>query len=272
MPIISEKEQQDTIFLRAALAYAEKFSLPVFPLVEGTKRPLTAHGLHDATTDIEQIKAWWSKHPKANIGIPCGPVSGLVVIDEDVRNGSEESIDRLEYKDYEPLPDTVTVLTPSGGRHRWYKHDERITRTKLEHYDGIDIQRAGKYVVVPPSIHPNGKSYEFELSSHLSETPIANLPEFFINLTQQFSADGEIKAKPKEHWVKVLQGVEEGGRNETAASLAGYLLRKLDVPIAYELLCAWNERNNPPIEAEEIDRTFNSVLKAEVQRVKRVKK
>lgn len=270
MAIISHEEQENTIFLRSALAYANTFNLPVFPLVPGEKRPLTAHGLHDATTNNKQISAWWEQYPTANIGIPSGPESGLLIIDEDVRNGSEESIDRLEHADFEPLPETVTVLTPTGGKHRYFQHDERITRTKLDDYPGIDIQRIGKYVVAPPSVHPNGDEYHFELSSHIAEMPIATLPEWFITLAQQPSTNGEVKAKPKEHWVKVLQGVVDGNRNETAASLTGYLLRKyIDVPIAYELVCAWNERNDPPIDAEELDDTFNSILKAELERVRK---
>lgn len=270
MSIITRNGQSDTIFLKAALAYAEQFSLPVFPIVAGTKRPLTSNGLYAATTDTEQIKAWWTQTPDAGIGIPCGPVSGLIVVDQDPRNGSEESIERLEYKDYEPLPDTAEVVTPSGGRHRYYRFDERVTRSKLENYPGIDLQGQGRYVCVPPSQHPNGGTYEWELSSHISDTPIATLPEFFIKLAQH-SESGEVKARPKEHWVKLLQGVEDGGRNDALTSLTGHLLRKnVNVAVAYEIVSCWNEaRNEPPIEEEEFDRTFNSVLQKEVQRVKR---
>ena len=58
--------------------------VPVFPcLVEG-KRPLTRRGFLDASSDPEQVAAWWSRTPNANIGIPTGAASGVVVVDVDV--------------------------------------------------------------------------------------------------------------------------------------------------------------------------------------------
>src|SRR3954452_5560532 len=40
---------------------------PVLPCVPGKKRPLTRHGLLDASTDPEQIRAWWRRTPTANL-------------------------------------------------------------------------------------------------------------------------------------------------------------------------------------------------------------
>jgi len=52
--------------------------------------------------------------PEANIGIVCGAVSGLVVIDVDGPDG-EETLEALE-ADIGPLPETVEALT-GKGRH-----------------------------------------------------------------------------------------------------------------------------------------------------------
>jgi Bifunctional DNA primase/polymerase, N-terminal len=86
----------------AALWYAEH-GVPVFPVhypVQGGgcsckkpdcahpgKHPRTPHGFKDATTDQERINSWWAECPFANIGIPTGAASGLVVVDCDPRNG-----------------------------------------------------------------------------------------------------------------------------------------------------------------------------------------
>jgi hypothetical protein len=57
----------------------------VFPLHPRTKTPATEHGFKDATTDVAQIRTWWTKTPDANIGIATGKASGgLVVIDINV--------------------------------------------------------------------------------------------------------------------------------------------------------------------------------------------
>ena len=68
--------------LAAALGYAAR-GWHVFPLKPRDKTPLLpgkgAQGGHKAATlDPEQIKAWWSTHPDANIGISLEP-SNLVV-------------------------------------------------------------------------------------------------------------------------------------------------------------------------------------------------
>jgi len=69
-------------FLRGALLYAG-WGLPVFPCEAGGKRPLTAEGFLEATTDEARIRGWWSRWPNANVAIPTGERSGLLVLDVD---------------------------------------------------------------------------------------------------------------------------------------------------------------------------------------------
>ena len=40
---------------------------PLFPC--HGKRPVTRHGLHDATTDLAAIQSWWRQWPDCNIGL-----------------------------------------------------------------------------------------------------------------------------------------------------------------------------------------------------------
>src|SRR5690625_7186878 len=65
----------------AARAFAAA-GVPVFPCAPGGKRPLIrdGQGFRDATTDLTQIDAWWSRAPAANIGIPTGAAYGVVVV------------------------------------------------------------------------------------------------------------------------------------------------------------------------------------------------
>jgi hypothetical protein len=67
--------------LRSALALAAR-GWHVFPCLPGGKRPALRGNWQDlATTDPDQVSAWWAR-AAYNIGISCGP-SGLVVIDLD---------------------------------------------------------------------------------------------------------------------------------------------------------------------------------------------
>src|SRR5699024_12797122 len=72
----------------AARAFAAA-GVPVFPCAPRGKRPLIrdGQGFRDATTDLTQIDAWWQQSPEANIGIPTGAASGVVVRSEERRVG-----------------------------------------------------------------------------------------------------------------------------------------------------------------------------------------
>ena len=86
---------------QVALAYAKE-GLPVFPLhnpADGGcscgkagcsdvgKHSRTRHGFNDATTDPNTINEWWDESPEANIGIPTGLPTGLMVVDVDADKG-----------------------------------------------------------------------------------------------------------------------------------------------------------------------------------------
>src|SRR5947207_3382883 len=53
------------------------------------KHPLTRHGLHDASTEAAAIRHWWTRWPRANLGIRTGAASGLLVVDVDGPAGVE---------------------------------------------------------------------------------------------------------------------------------------------------------------------------------------
>src|SRR5690625_580859 len=63
--------------------------VPVFPCLPGGKRPLTRRGFLAASSDAALVAAWWSGTPNANIGIPTGTASGVVVVDVDVHGPTD---------------------------------------------------------------------------------------------------------------------------------------------------------------------------------------
>ena len=77
------------------------------------KHPLYTGWYKNSTTDVEQIKKWWTKTPNANIGIPTGEKSGWLVLDVD--DGGDETLSAFE-STHGKLPDTVTAVTGGGGR------------------------------------------------------------------------------------------------------------------------------------------------------------
>jgi hypothetical protein len=160
----------------AALAIGAK-GKPVFP-VGINKRPLTAHGFKDATTDPDAIRALFSMQGVAGIGMPTGPASGLLVIDRDRKNGVDgiAACQELE-ADLGRLPETLRQRTGSGGDQLFFLYpagvDIPCSAGKVG--PGIDIRSAGGYVVLPPSVNEAGP-YVW-----LNRLPPAPLPQSWID-------------------------------------------------------------------------------------------
>jgi len=78
------------------------------------------------------------------------------------------------------------------------------------------------------------------------------------------------KAFDEQKWLKGASGVGEGSRNDTAASLAGKLMRELPEKdwdhVCFPFLEQWNALNTPPLPETELRRTFESIRALEIAR------
>ena len=147
------------ILFKAALSYAKR-GIPVFPCEPGGKRPLTYNGFWDGTTNLNRVKAWWDRWPDANVGVPTGKGSRLLVLDVDPRDGGPESLAALE-RENGPLPETARARTGGGGVHVFFRYPaEKEVRNSAGWLGlGLDVRGEGGYVVVPPSLTQG--SYEW---------------------------------------------------------------------------------------------------------------
>ncbi|QAY63230.1 DNA replication protein [Xylanimonas allomyrinae] len=139
--------------LPAAAASLARAGVPVFPCAPTGKQPLTQRGFLDATTDVDQVAAWWRRRPDANIGVPTGERSGFDVVDVDLHPGSS-GFPAFERARRGGLVAgwSVVVRTPSGGIHAYFPHsagvEQRSWQSPRTH---IDFRGDGGYVVAPPS-------------------------------------------------------------------------------------------------------------------------
>ena len=118
---------------------------PVFPL-SAEKRPLTANGCYDASSDPEKISELFSKAPSAAlIGIATGD---LIAIDIDRKGGK----DGYQWSALAELPFTRMQSTPSGGQHRFYRlpAGRKLAGSLSSLYPGIDVKSDGGYVAHGP--------------------------------------------------------------------------------------------------------------------------
>lgn len=136
----------------AAMRYAD-LGVPVFPCVPGGKQPLTPNGFHDATSSARRVSAWWERTPDANIGLPTGQCTGVLVVDVDVHSGGS-GFAAFEQARSEGVAEGWgwIVRTPSGGIHAYYPHvpgqEQRSWQVPFAH---IDFRGDCGYIIAPPS-------------------------------------------------------------------------------------------------------------------------
>lgn len=208
----------DDDLLKAALWYA-KHGWAVFPLRPRTKEPYADTGVYLATTDPDQIRAWWAQWPRSNIGIHCG-ASGIIAIDLDQYKDTYAGDDLLT----RDLQETVTNLTGNGGTHLLYRMPagKHFGGARKGLPTGIDVRGFGGYIVAPPSIHPNGQPYSWEASYGPHECELQPLPPFLetiLDAAQQAKAEDvefENRDLPKPNLAhfglstRIVQAIYEG--------------------------------------------------------------
>jgi hypothetical protein len=245
--------------LEAALAYVRR-GWSVLPVERRGKRPLVRwEEFQHRRADEAEVRAWYRSFPGANVGIVTGAVSGLVVVDIDPGHGGDESLSALE-RAHGPLPRTIEASTGGGGRHVYFRHPGGVVHNRAGLAPGIDLRGDGGYVVAPPSVHPSGRLYRFEASHHPDETALAAAPDWLLRL---FGPQGRI-GHPLAHWRSLVrEGVAEGARNSTLASLAGHMLwHGLDPQVALDLLLCWNKaRCRPPLPEDEVAQVVESITR-----------
>jgi putative DNA primase/helicase len=173
--------------LATALDYASQ-GWPVFPCDPTTKRPQTKSGFKDATTDVQQINAWWGKHPQAMIGMPTGEASGLWVLDIDL-DTSKGINGQVGIEALGVLPKTFAVSTPRGGLHCMFKWNpvRPVKSTAGSICEGVDTRGQGGYVILPGSTRADGARYEWLVSPDQCE--IAEAPAWLMALATRPSSE-----------------------------------------------------------------------------------
>ena len=166
----------------AALDYAAR-GWAVFPLRPRDKTPACAHGVRDATTDIERIRRYWLRVPDANVGIATGAASGFWVLDIDGPEAAAWLAER-----YPTLPATRAQVT-ARGRHLLFAVPPgvEIRNSAGRLGPGLDVRGEGGYIVAAPSVHPSGHVYAWCGPDAIAEPP-AWLVEALVGRSVSVSA------------------------------------------------------------------------------------
>lgn len=229
---MGQQYQDQSNHLEWARFYASQ-GLPVLPCGQD-KAPLVPGGYKAATTDVETINDWGARWPEASIGIPTGPASGFLALDIDAPKPGRDTdghhtLKQLEEK-YGPLPPTVEQRTGGGGRHllfRW-NPDTPIRNSTSKVGPGIDVRGEGGYIIVAPSGHPSGGSYEWVPGHAPGEIEPAEAPGWLLERLSQKEVQPAVLAsqapdaaggtpyglRALAEELANLEGITEGERND----------------------------------------------------------
>ncbi|NPV89222.1 MAG: DNA primase [Firmicutes bacterium] len=271
--ILTPEPESGNQLLNSALRYASQ-GLQVIPLhnltpsgkcscgletCEATgKHPRIKDWPQQATMDIKTITLWWNNWPQANIGIATGKASDIVALDIDKDHGGFESLQEL-IGEHGELPETVTAITGSGGRHIIFKHPGFHIPNKTDIRPGIDIRADRGQIVAAPSLHRCGNRYQWVEGKAPGEKEPAEMPNWLIKLILGETNEGRLKAP------KIEGPIKESSRNNTLASLAGTMRYR---GISYEaILAALQEENKircvPPLDEDEVEGIARSISRYE---------
>jgi hypothetical protein len=249
---------------RAALAYLAR-AWSVIPIQPRGKRPLVSwEEFQQRVPDASEVRGWFARWPDAGVAIVTGALSELVVLDVDPRHGGERSLAELE-REHGSLPRSLEAATGGGGRHVYFRHPGGVVRNRVGLAPGLDVRGDGGLVVAPPSVHPSGRRYAWHRGQSPGEIEPADLPGWLDALARgPRLRTGHGLAD----WRRLVrEGVPEGQRNDSVASLTGHLLwRGIDPALALELLLCWNRvRCRPPLPDDEVVRTVESITRTHLR-------
>jgi putative DNA primase/helicase len=256
---MSNRQQE---LVDATVRYAE-MGWPVFPCHPTGHQPLVNKGFYAATTNVDTIRGWWSRWPDAAIALRTGEQAGAFVVDIDPRHGGDILLEELE-AEHGRLPHTVECQTGGGGRHIYLKWpDQQVKCSTGQIKSGIDIKGDGGYVILPPSDHKSGNTYNWLFEHEPGECAVADAPGWLLE-----RIDAGTGAESKHlRAASVTEGdvIPEGHRNNTLLRLGGYLRHVgMDAAEIKAALLARNEfRCRPPLDVKEVERIAESVSRYE---------
>jgi len=168
-----------------AVGYAKR-GLYVFPAPLGKKQGILSAEKSNGnrwgcSSDPNLVQRYFEKYRDANIGIACGPESGVFVVDVDTPEGHDKdgiaSLQQLE-AEHGALPDTMMEKSPSGSLHYYFKYPKNVTikNSTSGVGVGIDIKGSGGMVIAAPSRVPGKGIYHL-----LNDLDPVDAPQWLID-------------------------------------------------------------------------------------------
>ena len=218
---------------RSARFYAGQMHWPVFPLhpirSDGRcagcggeqcagKHPIPTRWQRTIASETAAESTWRPTLGPRGIGLVCGALAHVWVLDADIQAGGAQSLTELQ-QTHGTLPRTWHARTGSGGEHLFFRAaDDTVRNSASQVYPGLDIRGAGGYVVLAPSPHRSGGVYEWIDPPH--KAPLAEAPGWLRNLAMMRPRkNGHARADHAES----LKIISAGRRHDALIRFCGLL-------------------------------------------------
>lgn len=229
------------------------------------KHPMDSGWTASATTNPDEIRAIWTEHPQANIGIATGQASGVVVLDLDGPRGFA-SFAKICKKHGRPDP-TIVCVTGSGGRHIYWRSAGPCAN-KVGLMPGVDIRGDGGLVVAPPSMHASGSRYIWHKEGTPGAVPLTAPPEWFTEALRGGRRTERTRGKYQGPRPKIkpedIDTIPAGGRNRGLFEVLGRIAweNREGEPRDLQQMADLINRTKcqPPLSDREVRRIVQSVL------------
>ena len=231
--------------LEYAKYYRDKCGFSVIPLLKNKKPAIEWAEFQNRKATDEELKQWFRNDNM--LGIVCGPISELSVIDVDSDSGKEAILNYITGNFIAP-----TVYTPRGGYHLYCLYTDGI-RNKAGLVSGIDIRGEGGYVVAPPSVNAEGKEYTWDKEKRIDKLNLPKMPiKFLENPSSTFSGTEPLMDS------KLFT---QGRRDNDLFHVANILIKGgADVQEATEVIKRLAQTCEPPFPSQEVPAKIQSAV------------
>jgi hypothetical protein len=247
---------------QAALTYFEKFGFSVAPIKLDKKPYIKWEEFQTHRATRKEIIEWWNRWPNAMIGIVTGAISKVVVIDVDTSEG-REAIEKY-------IPDSLTAptcQTPTGGLHLYFCHPGKQISNNIRTVPGCDFRGDGGYVIAPPSVNREGKSYAWLNGLSIDEVELPPLPNAYLSFIKSSAFKGYVGEKNESHAEsRIVTGSQKiltlGRRDNDLFHVANCLVKgRTQINEIEQYLGILAKSCNPPFPLNEMEDKIKSALK-----------
>lgn len=242
------------------------------------KSPVLQDWSNHTETNIADVENWFASNRYGNIGVVLGQTAyfNLVGVDIDGALGEELFNELAQTNDF-PM---TWEFTTGNGRRLLYLLPDGVDSKKhkvawKEGHEELAFIAQGQQSVLPPSVHPSGKTYAWLDAQSPMDMDCTPAPQWIVDLVQpdlaariEKKSTGTIASTPvvlEEN----MESIEDGNRSNHMARFVGALCAKRTVPQEVILQTALIQNETfckPPLEQYEIENMVNSIWNSEMQK------